>query len=224
MYTARANSSYSVPVVLLFATLALSGCQTAYYGTLEKFGIHKRDILVDRVKDARDTQEETKEQFQTALERFTEVLNFDGGSLETKYKRLNTEFEKSEEKAQAVHDRVDSVQDVAEDLFREWKQELSQYSNDSLRRSSERQLVDTQRRYQQLIAAMRRAETKIDPVLSAFRDQVLFLKHNLNARAIASLRGELVSVESDIAALVRDMEASINESNAFINELESTRT
>jgi hypothetical protein len=32
---------------------------------------------------------------------------------------------------------------------------------------------------------MLKAEQKIQPVLGAFRDQVLFLKHNLNANAIA---------------------------------------
>jgi hypothetical protein len=48
--------------------LLLAGCQTAYYKTMEKFGYHKRDILVDRVKDAKETQEEAKEQFKSALE------------------------------------------------------------------------------------------------------------------------------------------------------------
>ncbi|MHC4122247.1 MAG: DUF2959 family protein [Planctomycetota bacterium] len=71
----------------------------------------------------------------------------------------------------------------------------------------------------QLINAMKRAETKIEPVLSAFRDQVLFLKHNLNAQAIASLHDELASVEADIASLIKEMEASIAEANAFIEAM-----
>jgi len=33
------------------------------------------------------------------------------------------------------------------------------------------------------------AEDQIAPVLKAFHDQVLFLKHNLNSRAIGSLKG-----------------------------------
>jgi hypothetical protein len=66
---------------------------------------------------------------------------------------------------------------------------------------------------------MKRAESKIAPVLSAFRDQVLFLKHNLNAQAVASLREELVSVEADIASLIKEMEASIAEADAFIGAM-----
>ena len=70
-----------------------------------------------------------------------------------------------------------------------------------------------------LIDAMKRVENKIDPVLSAFRDQVLFLKHNLNAQAIASLKSELASVEDDVAALIKEMEASIAEADKFIKTM-----
>lgn len=196
-----------------------AGCQTAYYKTMEKFGYHKRDILVDRVKDAKETQEETKEQFKSALEKFSSVVNFKGGELEDKYNQLNDEYEKSEEKAKDVSKRIASVESVADDLFEEWKTELGQYTNSKLRRSSERQLKQTREKYSQLIGAMKRAEKKIAPVLAAFRDQVLFLKHNLNAQAIASLQGELVSIESDVASLVREMEASINEADAFIQSM-----
>ncbi len=204
---------------LLFASVLLLGCQTAYYSTMEKFGVHKRDILVDRVGDARDAQEEAKEQFKSALERFSAVLGFKGGDLQEKYDQLNTEFERSESRAGEVSDRIAAVEDVSEALFEEWEDELGQYTNASLRRSSQRQLTETKRQYAQLIKAMKRAESKIKPVLNAFRDQVLYLKHNLNARAIASLKGELKGVESNVASLVRDMERSIREANRFIDSM-----
>lgn len=199
--------------------LYVSSCQTAYYKTMEKFGYHKRDIMVSRVKDARDSQEEAKEQFQSALEKFSEVLNFKGGELEAKYKTLNAEYKKSEEKAWAVRDRIESVENVSDALFDEWKTELKQYTNKSLRRNSEKQLKQTKKQYAQLIGAMNRAEKKIEPVLSAFRDQVLFLKHNLNAQAIASLQNELVSIETDVALLIKEMEASISEADVFIQSM-----
>ncbi len=206
----------------LVVALMLTGCQSAYYKTMEQFGIHKRDLLVSRVEDARDSQQAAKEQFRTALERFSEVLQFDGGDLEKKYKQLNAEYKGSEEKAAAVRSRIASVEDVAGALFKEWEAELNQYSNESLRRASQQKLVETHRRYDQLIGAMKRAESKIEPVLTAFRDQVLFLKHNLNARAIASLQSELVTVESDVASLIREMEASIGEADAFIQAMLKT--
>jgi hypothetical protein len=66
---------------------------------------------------------------------------------------------------------------------------------------------------------MKAAEAKMDPVLAAFKDQVLFLKHNLNARAIASLQDTVGRVESDVQRLVAEMEASINEANTFIQQM-----
>ena len=204
---------------LCFLVLSAFGCQKAYYGAMEKFGVHKRDIMVDRVEEARDSQQEAKEQFKSALEQFSQVLNYKGGKLEDKYKALQAEYDKSEAKANEVRKRIDAVEDVSEALFDEWEEELDQYSNKALRRDSERKLAKTRKQYDQLLKAMRRAESKIDPVLKAFRDQVLYLKHNLNAQAIASLQGELVAVESDIADLIKEMEKSIGEANSFIRTM-----
>ena len=208
--------------LVAWSLLGLGGCQTVYYETMEKFGFEKRDILADRVEDARDSQQQAKEQFQSALERFTAVTNFRGGALQEKYAALKKDFGRSEDKAAAVRRHIAEVEDVAEDLFEEWEDELAQYANEKMRRASKTQLQDTRARYAQLISAMRRAEDKMGPVLAAFRDQVLFLKHNLNARAIASLQNDLLAVEADIAALIRDMESSIAEANAFIQAMERT--
>jgi DNA repair exonuclease SbcCD ATPase subunit len=204
---------------LLLGALALSACESAYYGAMEQFGVHKRDILVDRVEEAREAQDEAREQFASALEEFSSVVEYDGGDLEEIYERLNAEFERSEDRAEDVRERVDAVERVSEALFDEWSEELEQYSNASLRRDSERQLRETRARYEELVAAMWRAEGRIAPVLDAFRDQVLYLKHNLNARAIAALRSELGSIESDVRVLLADMEAAIAESDRFIADM-----
>ena len=206
-------------VVLLVALSAGSGCSKVYYGTMEKFGHHKRDILVDRVSEAKDAQQEAKEQFSSALEEFMSVANVQGGDLQEKYDTLNDEYEKSAEKAEAVRDHINDIKKVANALFKEWANELDEYSNDNLRKSSEQKLEQTQELYGKLIRAMERAESKIEPVLTAFHDQVLFLKHNLNAQAIASLQDELTTVESDIEILIREMEKSIDEADAFIREM-----
>jgi len=196
----------------------LSACASPYYNVMEHLGFPKRDILVDRVEEARDSQEQAAEQFKDALEKFIAVTGFKGGALQEKYDQLQSEYEESEARATDVHRRVAGVEDVAEALFDEWEAELDQYTSAFLRRSSERR-QQTRAQYGQLIQAMKRAEAKMAPVLAAFHDQVLFLKHNLNARAIASLKGNLASIESDIAVLIREMEASIREANRFIDAM-----
>jgi len=212
----RAVNGVFFAVCVGVVVVVMTGCHSVYYKTMEAFGYHKRDLLVERVEDARDAQSDAKEQFGSALEKFSSVVGYSGGELETKYKELRSELESSESKATAVRKRIGNVEEVAGALFAEWESELKQYSNDRLRRSSERKLEQTQQRYVQLIGAMKRAEEKMEPVLSAFRDQVLFLKHNLNAQAVASLQEELVSVEADVTLLIKEMEASIAEADSFI--------
>lgn len=201
--------------------LTLSACQTAYYGALEKVGIHKRDVLVSRVEKTRDSQEEAKEQFKSALEQFKSVVNFDGGELESTYNKLNDEYENSKEAAQEVSDRINSVASVSEALFDEWEDELQQYTSESLKRKSRQQLKQTQGQYERLVKSMRRAEKTMQPVLNVFKDQVLFLKHNLNAQAIASIKGELRTIESDVSRLIQQMNSSIKEANDFIESINS---
>ena len=208
--------SSSILLAVVTIVLVLSGCDTAYYKTMEQFGQHKRDIMVNRVESARDAQEEAKEQFKSALEKFSSVIAIEDGDLKQQYDQLKTEYDKSRARAQTVSDRVDAVEEVSEDLFTEWEKELSEYSSAKLRRSSEQKLQQTRRQYDQLMKAMRRAEQKMDPVLTAFKDQVLYLKHNLNAQAIASLQDELSTIESDVAKLIKEMEASIREADTFI--------
>ena len=205
--------------IFVVSALAITGCRSVYYKTMEAFGQHKRDLLVNRVEDARDAQEDAKEQFQSALEKFSAVVEFSGGKLEEKYKQLKSELDKSQSKARSVRNHIAGVENVAKDLFDEWESELDQYASNELRRSSEQKLKQTRQRYSQLITAMKRAESKIAPVLTAFGDQVLYLKHNLNAQAIASLQDEFASVETDIATLIKEMEASIAEANAFIKAM-----
>ncbi|MDJ0654943.1 MAG: DUF2959 domain-containing protein [Xanthomonadales bacterium] len=208
-------------IILLLAAGAMTGCASAYYGTMESFGVHKRELLVDRVDKALETQEEAKEQFADALERFSAVTEFDGGDLEDLYDDLKDELDDSEEKAEEVAGRVESVRDVAEALFDEWEDELDQYSDGKLRRQSEQSLKETRRRYARLIRAMESAEARIDPVLDTFRDQVLYLKHNLNARAVASLRTQLGGIEQDVQALINAMNDSIAEARTFIEQMET---
>ena len=212
------NYLYRLLILSLF--LMLTACATMYLEGLEKVGIPKRDVMVYRVEKARDTQEETKEQFKSALEQFTAATNFSGGDLEATYTRLNDAYEASVAKAEEVRSRIADIESVSEALFTEWKQEITQYSSTAMKQSSQKKFNTTQTHYRQLITSMKQAESKIEPILTVFNDQVMFLKHNLNARAIASLKGELSTIKSDVSALVVSMEQSINEANAFISTME----
>jgi hypothetical protein len=68
---------------------------------------------------------------------------------------------------------------------------------------------------------MKKAESKMEPVLSALRDNVLYLKHNLNASAVGALQGEFNGIKNEINQLVLEMNKAISESNSFISSMKS---
>lgn len=190
---------------------------------MEKIGIPKRKILVDRVEAARGAQQEAKEQFASALQQFLAVSKVPATELQATYERLDSEFKRSEARAKEVRDRISAIDSVAQALFEEWNAELKQYTNASLRGQSERQLNATKSRYAGLMRVMEQAAARMEPVLDAFRDQVLFLKHNLNAQAISALSGTTRDLQQDISRLIADMEKSIKEADAFISSMQTVQ-
>lgn len=208
-------------IALLVALTTLTGCQSTYYAAMEQVGVHKRDIMVDRVEDAKLSQQEAQQEFTSALEALSALTHFDGGELETVYNQINDKYEASEDAAQEVSDRIAAIEDVSEALFSEWEQELDLYTNRSLRRASEQKLRETRTSYNTMIKAMQRAEQRMTPVLNALRDNTLFLKHNLNASAIGSLQGEFISLEKEIESAIKQMNQAISESDKFLNKLQA---
>lgn len=219
MFRKTGSSLYYFTVIFCCAFL-LSACSGAYYGAMEKVGKHKRDIMVDRVEGARDSQAEAQEQFQSALEQFDSVVKLEETDLKKAYDSLNNEYEKIESAASKVSDRIDKVESVADDLFDEWEDELEEYQNKDLRNSSKEQLRNTKSRYKKMIASMYQAEASMEPVLKIFRDNVLFLKHNLNAQAIGSLQGEFTNLKGEIDSLIGKMTSAIESSNEFISDIQ----
>lgn len=217
------NLTASVVLALLVALSAgAGGCSSAYYSVWKKLGYEKRDLLVSAVGDAKTDQEKAKEQFKTTMQRFQELTNFQGGDLEAKYKALDSDYQACASRAAAVSKQINDVDQVAKDMFTEWKGELSEYQSADLRAKSEQQLQQSQQKYAELLSAMRKAESSMQPVLKAFHDQVLFLKHNLNAQAIASLQTTSEGINQNVQQLIKDMESSINQANDFISHMKSS--
>ena len=74
-------------------------------------------------------------------------------------------------------------------------------------------------RWTRLQRSMARAETSMGPVLVNLRDYVLYLKHNLNAQAVSSLRKEVADIETEVSSLIEDMNRSIKEADAFVKAM-----
>jgi uncharacterized protein YukE len=204
----------------VIALVLLSGCQSAYYSAMEKVGVHKRDIMLDRVENAQSAQQDAQQQFTSALEQLSQLINYDGGDLAAQYTLVNDQYEASKASAEEVASRIEAIESVADALFDEWNDEIQQYSSNTLKQQSQQKLRKTQRNYQSLIKSMHRAKDRMAPVLSALKDNSLYLKHNLNAQAIGALQGEYKTIKRDVESLVAEMSKSIAQSQKFIDLLQ----
>ncbi len=212
-------NSIRISGLILVVSYCLVGCQSTYYSAMEKFGIEKRDILVDRVAEARDAQHKASEQFESALAEFTALTNFDGGDLQDQYKQLKKELNQSEERAALVSAKIKAVESVGGALFKEWAQEIKEYVDQGYKAKSEMNLQQTKRKYHQMLSTMKSSEARIQPVLSAFNDRVLFLKHNLNARALTAMKSDVGQVKANVGLLIKDMQHAIQEADKFIENI-----
>jgi len=194
--------------------------RNAYYqGRESLLGHHKRDIVVVQVDQACESLKESRDQFVDALEKFKSVARHDDSPLELRYQQLKKRYDICRNKADQVGLRIKAIEEVSEALFSEWEAELELYSNRSLRARSQQQLKKSRQQYGRLLKALQMAESRMNPVLAAFQDQVLFLKHNLNAHAIAALRHEFFEMGVDISKLIDVMEKTIAEASQFVSIL-----
>lgn len=217
-----------LPSLLLFVTLpAFINCQSAtrkvVYSAWETIGVEKRDLLKNEIEDTRDSQKEAGASFQDALERLRAINslnNVDGGKLGKIYDRLKSSYEDAEKDASDVRKDILKVEILAGDLFKEWENEIGDIKNKDLKNKSREKLRLTQLRYKQLHASLKSTEARMDPVLSSFKDHVLFLKHNLNAQSLGSLKVESQKIQTDIQNLVVRMNESVAEADSFIKQIE----
>lgn len=213
--------SHALRLLIALPLLLAVGCSSArsvYYW--ESMGYAKRERLVDNVKKAKDEQVEAKQQFASALEQFKSVVNFSGGDLEKMYNKLNGEYESCESQAKTVKAKVQAVKNVGVALFSEWDGEIKEMKDESLKSKSMQLKDGTKKSYDQMVVRMDSAAASMDPVLTSFKDRVLFIKHNLNAKAIASLKGTEMELGGEIDKLIAEMEKSIAEADSFIAELQ----
>ena len=175
--------------------------------------------MVVQVDGACQSLTVARDQFEHALEQFKSIVYQEDSPLEMRYKLLQRQYQFCKNKSEAVTQRINAIEEVSESLFIEWEQELTLYNNRMLKTRSRQQLKASRQQYQKLIKTMRKAESRMIPVLNAFQDQVLFLKHNLNAQAIAALQHEFVAIGVDISQLIQIMEATIHEASQFVSTL-----
>lgn len=214
--------------VLLTICLILAGCQSSIqsasnklkYSAYELVGVEKRDLFKKEINNTKESQEKAEESFKDALEKLVTLTKSEHKKPEREYRRLESAYEKADERAKEVKNRIAKVDQIANDLFKEWSEEIKSMSSKNLKKQSEKSLSESRERYKGLHESLKRSERKMDPVLSKMRDHTLFAKHNLNAKALTGLKKEAADIQGDIDVLLGDIQKSIKDADEFIKKLE----
>lgn len=191
----------------------------AKYSAYEAVGLEKRDLFKREVANVKEDQEDTGKAFKDALTQLKEIYNFDGGNLERQHSKLKASLDDAKEEATDLHARIEKVDEVANDLFEEWNNEINEIKTGDLKSKSSSQLSATKAKYKVLEEQLRASEKKMAPVLAKLNDQVLFLKHNLNAEAIGGLKAEGGKIQADIKSLIDEVNESSRQADELIKTL-----
>ena len=208
-----------LPLTFSCANPIKKAVNKAKYSAYEMVGVEKRDLFKKEVSHVKEEQEETGEAFKDALTKLKEIYSFDGGDLEKAHGQLNSSYEDAKEKSAGVSARITKLNTVAQDLFTEWEGEIEQMSSADLKAKSRSKLGETKHKYGQLHKQLKTSEAKIAPVLGKLKDQVLFMKHNLNAKAIGGLKTESTRIQSDIEVLMNEMKESNQKAERLMETL-----
>lgn len=209
---------------------ALCGCSTMASFTAEKFGQARRVLLVRRLDQACKAQQQLQEAFQRALAQFESLASFAGGNRQKQTDQMSAALARCEARAKDVPARIAEADRAGQNLFREWKAASEKHPNEMYRRDRGAKRFNAQRDYNQMMAVLRNAESKIEPTLSAFRDQVeaaqavlldpaFQLDNGLNEHAQISVQDESARLAAQVDFLIQNLSDSIAQAHLFIQQI-----
>jgi hypothetical protein len=201
-------------------TISLSGCSNLYYDLNERAGNPKRNIMQESVKDARNSQLAVKETFKTTLELLTHIGTIESSDLEKSYKQLENSYQDTDRQAIKLREQIAQIESVSKALFAEWTTDIKTYQSAELQRQSEAQLHDAQTRCSETIVVMKKAASKMEPIVISFHDRVLFLKHNLNNSGTIGTQDSVEQLEANVDTLIVAMDESIAQADTLLKNLQ----
>lgn len=211
--------SFIKKIMLLPLLPAVVACTTVDpYAELD-YGQLTREQLTASIEDARDTQTAVRAQFDATLDQFVTLVSADRNNWQTAFDQLKAEYAANQAQAAIIRSLIEDVESHSADLFNEWESELALFQDQNLRFKRELDLQEARRQCGQLLLSLHATENRMIPVLSAFRDYLVFLQDNLDARTVASLQPELAAMAGNIADLFYNIDSTIVESDEFLAEL-----
>lgn len=208
--------------VFFFASfLLITSCSHVYYKSWELLGKEKRELLSSKMSALNEDQTEAKEEFANVLEEIRSKYSFKEGNLENTYDRMSSNYNDMNEEVEDLGSQIEDVESIAKDLFEEWKAEAKEFTNKDYERTSLQKLRVTRANFNEVLKESEATEKAMQKVLAKFHEQVIYVKHNLNAKAVGRLASELQNIQEVMRKLIQQINSSIQKADRFIKDFES---
>ncbi|UZP66610.1 DUF2959 domain-containing protein [Desulfovibrio mangrovi] len=208
-----------VSLMCILVLGAVTGCQKAYYDALEAVGFEKREMLVDRSEELRDTLHLVKTEFGVAFSRLGTIVQPDALAPDQQYEQAQVLYDSCEDRYDELRKGIEKTEDVANALFEDWIEQTTQHPEGSMRAASQKRLDETREAFRTMMRPVRSASDRVPPVLSALEQHVMHLKLNQSPQASENVIAELDRSQTDLQALLDHAQTAIDATNGFIHSM-----
>lgn len=124
--------------------------------------------------------------------------------------------ELSEQQGEVLAKSVEPMQRAADELFHRWTKDLENFGNTRMRTRSQSRLDETRTRYQSILGATQAAQIALDAYNNDLKDHALFLRHDLNATSVETIRGDVRLLNEQIQDLDKRFDATTAAARAYV--------
>jgi len=182
-------------------------------------GVKQAENLVKKTEASAKAITEAREQIKTTLDGYNALIEGNVEDTKKAYGNLQKEMDRSDDRAEDVGKRIDEMNVEADKYFADWTRSLDGISSPDLRARSEERMKDARSRYDQILATTGKAGDMFASFIQNLRDQVTYLGHDLNPRALASLEGDATKLNTAAESFFGKIDSAIDEATSYAASL-----
>jgi cell division septum initiation protein DivIVA len=188
-------------------------------GALAQQGFRQTDRLMSRAENSARAIEDTKGELQRTLEAYNSMFDGSAKNPRRAYQISLRGVERSEKRVGDIQKRLNEMQIEADKYFADWTTSLDAIINQDLRRRSEARRDETRAGYDNIHQAALKAVAEYETFIGNFRDQLMFLGHDLNPSSISSLKEDAGKLNGEAAQLFSEADGSLTVIRTLIDNI-----
>jgi hypothetical protein len=164
-------------------------------------GVKQEEQLIKKANALLKSIQDTKEQVQKTMDAYNVVVAPETKDRKSAYSKLNKELDDTKDKRAEIPKRIDEANVEATTLFKDWAASTASISDPALKATSQKRLTDAKARQAEIQADGRNADALYNKFMKSLQDRVTFLGHDLNDTAVASLKPQNATLNTQATEL-----------------------